>query len=42
MPGPGKYWIAVAFQDPYRSDGNTNDADVTAGVEIIAAVPFSR
>ncbi len=40
MPGPGKYWIAIAFQDPYRSEGNTNDADVTAGVEIIAAVPF--
>jgi hypothetical protein len=41
MPGPGKYWIAIAFQDPYGS-GNTNDADVTAGIEIIAAVPFSR
>jgi hypothetical protein len=41
IPGAGRYWIAVALQDPYQS-GNKNDADFTVGVEFIGAIPFYR
>jgi hypothetical protein len=41
IPGAGRYWIAVVLQDPYKS-GNTNDADLTVGVEFIGAIPFYR
>lgn len=41
IPPTGRYWIAIAFQDPYRS-GNTNDADFTVGIEFIGAIPFYR
>jgi hypothetical protein len=41
IPGPGRYWVAVVFQDPYQS-GKTNDADLTVGVELIGVTPFYR
>jgi len=41
LPSKGRYWIAVAFQDPYGG-GPTNDADLTVGVEFIGAIPFLR
>jgi len=41
LPSTGRYWIAVAFQDPYGS-GSTNDADLTIGVEVIGVIPLSR
>lgn len=37
----GRYWVAIAFQDPYGT-GSTNDADITVGVEFIGAIPFFR
>ncbi|MCS7110958.1 MAG: hypothetical protein N3D82_03470 [Ignisphaera sp.] len=41
IPSGDRYWIAIAFQDPYAT-GTTNDADITVGVEFIGAIPFSR
>ena len=41
IPGGGKYWVIIAFQDPYAS-GKSNDADLTIGVEIIGVIPFYR
>lgn len=37
----GRYWVAIAFQDPYGT-GSRNDADITVGVEFIGAIPFFR
>lgn len=37
----GRYWVAIAFQDPYAT-GPRNDADITVGVEFIGAIPFLR
>lgn len=42
IPGPGKYWVVIALQDPYYYQGTRNDADITVGVEIIGALPLSR
>lgn len=46
IPSEDRYWIAIAFQDPYwreyRNNAYINDADITVGVEFIAAVPFTR
>lgn len=41
FPASGKYWIAIAFQDSYRS-GRTNDVDFTVGVEFVGIIPFLR
>lgn len=42
LPSTGRYWIAIAFQDPYRGGSTTNDVDITVGVEFIGVVPFFR
>lgn len=41
FPTAGKYWIALAIQDPY-GQGPQNDADITIGVEFIGILPFYR
>ncbi|MEM1525956.1 MAG: hypothetical protein QXH10_00780 [Ignisphaera sp.] len=41
IPTTRRYWVAVAFQDSYRS-GRTNDADFTVGIEFIGVIPFYR
>ncbi|MEM0000082.1 MAG: hypothetical protein QXY82_02000 [Desulfurococcaceae archaeon] len=41
IPSAGKYWVAIALQDPYGT-GRTNDADVTIGIEFIGVLPFIR
>lgn len=46
IPGPGKYRVVVAIQDPYNFErigsGWRNDAEVTVGIEIIGVVPLLR
>ncbi len=46
IPGSGRYWVAIALQDPYKVDVRgsyyINDIDITIGIEIIGAIPFLR
>ncbi|MCC6054242.1 MAG: hypothetical protein LM589_02875 [Thermosphaera sp.] len=47
LPSSGKYWVAVAIQDPYSYERGSNgvylnDADVTVGMELIGVIPFYR
>jgi hypothetical protein len=42
IPPQGRYWIAIAFQDPYKGGSTTNDADMTVGIELIGIIPFTR
>jgi len=41
LPTGGRYWVAIAFQDPYKT-GPRNDADIAVGVELIGVLPFYR
>lgn len=42
IPEPRRYWLAMSIQDPYRAEGNTNDADFTIGIELIGVLPIQR
>jgi len=41
LPAGGRYWVAIAFQDPYKT-GPSNDADITVGIELIGVLPLYR
>lgn len=41
IPSSSRYWVAIAFQDPYGT-GPRNDSDITIGVEFIGAIPLFR